>query len=462
MEIPYFRIISKSLLSRIRAWLKEVEDNPSLLDDENTVLPADFEAVTAIHEMFMKSCLMGMDASAGKKQGNNFADTDFPIETLPFEDAVQFLNTQIPLGKKSYYALDDKLRLRAFTVGRLNDGDAINRVKGILIKGLEQGGSITDFYKMTDAEILDGMGFGKGNMSYWETVYRTNTSTIQNAGRAMGFEAVPPVALELVGIRDDRQTEICRNLTDEPFIRKYDDPVWQYLWPPFHFNCRTTIRGIYDASELDQYGGPEMAYRKGEFAAPDKGFGGYPLDKESYWRLTPQMLDRAKEYGIDGEIVTAAVRLGMQNYATELVKGYKEIYAAPSGGGYVKKALNATHNDREIDLAKKAADDGHVIYLLPVNQGKYIKNPDAIIDGQVGELKHAGKPTASAVNDLIRTAHDQRASIVIMDVSDQLSWPVIEKESKARMGSVIKTIFVHWQGAFHEIKKITLSESLIQ
>jgi hypothetical protein len=28
--------------------------------------------------------------------------------------------------------LDGKLRLRAFTVGRLNDHDAVNRVKGIV------------------------------------------------------------------------------------------------------------------------------------------------------------------------------------------------------------------------------------------------------------------------------------------------------------------------------------------
>jgi hypothetical protein len=168
---------------------------------------------------------------------------------------------------------------------------------------------------MTDDEILDGAGFGRGNMNYWETVYRTNEDAIHNAGRAMGFEADHPVALELVGVNDARQTEICRTLTSPPFIRPYGDPVWKNLWPPFHFSCRTYVRGIYDGAELEEMGGADKVYQQGTYAAPQEGFGAYPLDKESYWRLTPEMVERAKEYGIDGEIAAAAVKLGIKNYA---------------------------------------------------------------------------------------------------------------------------------------------------
>jgi hypothetical protein len=351
MEAPYRRRIISSYLTRLRAWLEALKDNPALLDDETAALPEDYAALGSIHELLMRSCLMGMDAAVAgkKKRGANFADPlllpDAPIETLPFEEAIQFLQTQIPLTKNDYYALDDKLRLRAFTVGRLNDCDAINNVKGIIKRGLEEGGTIADFYRMTNEEILNGAGFGKGNMSYWQTVYRTNIDTVHNAGRAMGFEANPPVALELVGISDDRQTEICRTLTNPAFIRPYGDPVWQNLWPPFHFSCRTYVRGIYDPAELDEYGGPERAYSQGNYAAPAKGFGAYPLDKESYWRLTPEMIRRAKGYGIDGEIAAAAIQLGIPQYAIELVKDYTTVYPAGGGtlpgGGYVKQSALA-------------------------------------------------------------------------------------------------------------------------
>ena len=457
MEAPYRRRIGQSLLQRIRAWVKTAEENSALLGDPHAILPIDYQAMEAIHEFLLRSCLMGMEAAERMKRKNNFADPlllpDVPIGILPYEEALSFLQTKIPLTKEAYYELDDKLRFRAFTVGRLNDGDAVNRVKGIIRTNLEQGGSIADFYKMTDEEILNGLGFGKGNMSYWETVYRTNEASVHNAGRAMDFELDPPVALELVGITDDRQTDICYRLTNPPFIRPYDDPVWKTLWPPFHFNCRTMIWGIYDAAELDEYGGAENVYSRDPHVTPQKGWGDYPLDKESYWRLTPEMKDRAEKYRIDGEIAVAANKLGMKNYAVELIQGYEEIYSETASGGFVKKALNAAHSEKEITLAKKAADDGHQIYLLPVNHSYKIKNPDAIIDNHVGELKQVEKPTASAVNNSIRKAYDQGVSTVILEAPSQLPWDIIEKEVRDRMGSKIKSVFVFWNGIFHPIKK---------
>jgi hypothetical protein len=315
MEAPYRRRITRSLLARIRAWLESFGGDPARLDGEAAVLPADYGALEAIHRMFTRSLLMGIEAAVMGRRGGEFADPllvpDMPVDVLPFEEALEFLQTQIPLTRESYYALDDRLRFRAFTVGRLTDCDAVNRVKGILRRNLESGGTVADFYRVTDEEILNGAGFGKGNMSYWETVYRTNEDALHNAGRALGFEAEPPLALELLGVNDARQTETCRTLTDPPFIRPYGDPVWKKLWPPFHFSCRTYVRGIYDGAELEAMGGAEAAYKQGKYAEPEEGFGAYPLDRESYWRLTPEMAERAKAYGIEGEIAAAAERLGL-------------------------------------------------------------------------------------------------------------------------------------------------------
>jgi hypothetical protein len=475
MEAPYRRRIIHSYLARIRAWLKELDGDPALLDDETAALPEDYASLENIHELFMRSCLMGMDTAGAekKKRGKDFADPlllpDAPIGVLPFEEAVSFLGTQIPLDKKAYYDLDDRLRLRAFTVGRLNDCDAINNVKGVLRKGLEEGGTIADFYRMTDAEILNGAGFGKGNMSYWETVYRTNIDAVHNAGRAMGFEASPPIALELVGINDSRQSEICQALTNPPFIRPYGDPVWQNLWPPFHFSCRTYVRGIYDPAELDEYGGPEQAYAMGNYAAPAKGFGRYPLDKESYWRLTPDMVERAKGYGIDGEIAAAASKLGMPQYAMELVKNYKTVYPEGGGllsnGGYVKQSelakpgINNSFEKGhwietdELGLAKKAADDGHEIFFLPKSKAQGIKSPDIIIDGQVADIKHVFTETPRAVNEAVKSAKKQGATFVLMQAPDGLTWETIEDEVKDRMGSQIKNALVSWRGVLKTLKK---------
>jgi hypothetical protein len=457
MEAPYRRRIAGSVLARIRAWLKEAENNPAMLDGEGAGLPADYAALKAIHVMFTRAFLMGVEAAAaGKKKGGDFADTpplpDAPVEALPFEEAAAFLRTQIPLTKEAYYALDDRLRFRAFTVGRLADADAVNRVKGILRRNLESGGTIADFYRMTDDEILDGAGFGRGNMSYWETVFRTNQDALHNAGRAMGFEAEPPIALELLGVNDERQTETCRALTRPPFIRPWGDPVWKKLWPPFHFSCRTYVRGIYDRAELEEYGGAEAAYKQGTYAEPEKGFGAYPLDRESYWRLTPGMIGRAKEYGIEGEIVTAALNLGMKNYALELVKDYKTIHAPPSGGGYVKQALNSIHGEKEIGLAKRAADDGHQIYLLPESKNR--KNPDIILDNEIGDIKQPVSDKPGRIDEDIRDTGHKGATVALMEIRDEVPRQVIESTIKKRMRhSMVNRAIVYWRGSFFEVEK---------
>jgi hypothetical protein len=275
-------------------------------------------------------------------------------------------------------------------------------------------------------------------------VYRTNTSTIQNAGRAMCFGEAPPIALELVGVQDARQTDICRSLTESPFIRKYDDPIWKDLWPPFHFNCRTTVRGIYDPKELDEYGGPEMAYRRGDFAAPEKGFGGYPPDKESYWRLTPEMVDRARQYGIDGEIAKAAIRLGMPQYAFDLLGGSKILYPETAKGGIVMKAGKADPGTKlrispkgdiletdELGLAKKAADEGHRIYFMP--ESNSAKSPEIIIDDQVGDIKHVFTVSRGSIIDAINRARKkQKATAVLMEVPDNFTKAEIDAQVKER------------------------------
>lgn len=142
---------------------------------------------------------------------------------------------------------------------------------------------------------------GAGGGWYWENVYRTNVQTAYNAGRALAFDAVKPVALELVGVGDARQTEVCRRLTQPPVRRLYTDAFWKTHWPPFHFGCRTTVRAIYDPAELEDE--PLTDVPAGE--EPAGGFGANPLSSGNWWRELKTMAARAKKYGVQGEIEKA-------------------------------------------------------------------------------------------------------------------------------------------------------------
>ena len=450
IEAQYQKQISTSYVKRIHAWLDELKENLDILTNSE-ILPADYKAIGNTHDMLIRDTLLGIDSAvAGAGRGMKaFSDT-IPIETLPFEEAVAFLKTQVPLSKDAYYALDDKIRFRAFTVGRLNDGDAINKVKGIITRGLNEGATLSDYYTWTDDEILNNIGFGKGDMAYWETVYRTNEQSVHNAGRAMGFQEVQPIAIELVGVNDLRQSETCRALTSPPFIRPYNDPIWKTLWPPFHFSCRTFPHGIYDSRELDEYGGPERAYRQGNYAAPEKGFGAYPLDKESWWRMTPDMWERAKEYGITGEIILAAQKLDMMNYAEELSGGVKETRVFP-GGGYVKTASKAAPSEIEKDIAQRAAEGGHELFFLPESTIDGLKNPDILIDNEIGDIKRISTPTRNAVDNALKRAREQNVHTALLRVPDEMAKDEIIKTARNRMGTKIKRVIVEWRGGIFEI-----------
>jgi len=264
--------------------------------------------MTETAEVFTKALLLGMEP-----ERNNFAD-DAPVEILPFEEALAYMRKRVPVDKETYYALNDKMRYRAFTVGRLADADAVKRVQGMLAGALEDGSGLQKFLQMTEGELADAAGMGRGAGWYYETVYRTNLKTSYGVGQAILFKETPPIALELIGIDDARQTEMCHALTVPPFRRPYNDPIWQTLWAPsgLHYNCRTIARAIYDESEIEEAGGASQFYTADmpDFK-PAPGFGVYPLsgNNDSWWDLTESMRERAKEYGLEGEFAEAKDKL---------------------------------------------------------------------------------------------------------------------------------------------------------
>ena len=156
------------------------EKSPGILSTLK-VLPADIKAVNATASLFIKSLLLGIDHSLQKKQNSaKFDDAiDFEdIEELPFEEALEYMQKRLPMSAEEYYKLSDKARFRAFTVARLTDGDLLKKAKKLLEKSIAEGGTLTEFLKKTDTELLGELGLaGKVGGWYWENVYRTNVQT---------------------------------------------------------------------------------------------------------------------------------------------------------------------------------------------------------------------------------------------------------------------------------------------
>ncbi|MBQ3837071.1 MAG: minor capsid protein [Treponema sp.] len=247
-------------------------------------------------KLFTRSLMMGLDSAVRKPE---FAEpTAEDIENMLYHEAVEFLKKRDVIKKVDYDKLSDKMKFRAFTASRINDGKLLERLNAEMLANVNGGKGLKDFLSLTKTDILDKIGMGPNQGWYWETVYRTNVQTAYNVGRAMGFEVDKPLALQFVGIDDARQTDVCHSLSG--IVRPYGDPFWQSHFPPLHFNCRSTIRAIYDEAEL-----PEEWSVLDEAESPAKGFGSYPLDSDNWWKELDSQVRQAKALGVQGEIEAA-------------------------------------------------------------------------------------------------------------------------------------------------------------
>ena len=245
----------------------------------------------------------------------------------------------------------------------------------------------------------------------------------------MQYQNNPPAAWELLVIEDGRTSDTCKgivSLIGNGKALASSHSFWStYGFPPYHFNCRTTFRAVYDyekghGTEIANVSMPKI---KRKFR-PQAGFGGNPIEKESFWRLTETMIARADKYGITGDIVKQARDMDMQSYFPELLQNYNVVHKGKEGG-YVQIAKTnkenknkVEHNDNEIASAKRLADLGHKVYLLP--RSDFASSPDMLIDNEIGEMKHIETIKRGTIREHIRKGGEkQRARTLYIQIQSQ-------------------------------------------
>lgn len=395
--------------------------------------------------------LLGMNHAAKKI---NAADEDDVI----FDRSIDFLKGQIPITQKEWEDLhiDPKVRLRAFCVANQTKADYVYLIRQQLIDAVEKGKGISeswsDLKNLIDTDNIDPIRPG-----YWETVYRTNMNTAYTAGKLMEFEETKPVAIQLFFINDDRQSHICHELFQETngLALPVDHPFWdKYGYPPYHFNCRTTFRGIYSsqvAKDVIVEDPPMKRFRKFK---PEEGFGGNPLDKESWWRLTENMAINAARCDMFNDVEKMAKANGLHNFAIGLVDG--SDYRNLTGTKYkAEKAKKADPKQKEIAMAKILTEKGHSVYFLPENKSvKGIKNPDAILDGKLAEFKQVDSEKLDRVKDRILDCEKQKANLVFIKIPETMDLIEAAKVAKKIKGLLfVKEIWILHGEEIERIKK---------
>ncbi|MCR4954263.1 MAG: hypothetical protein K6A43_09335, partial [Treponema sp.] len=145
---------------------------------------------------------------------------------------------------------------------------------------------------------------------------RTNTQSAYIAGKLQQYENSNVAAYQLMVIEDGRTSRICRHLLTASgygMIISVDHPFWKkYGFPPYHFQCRTSIRAIWP-SQVGKLGNmvenPTMKSLS-KFKVQE-GFGGNPLDRGSWWEMTDNMKRLAEKFEVMEKIEAAKVALGV-------------------------------------------------------------------------------------------------------------------------------------------------------
>jgi SPP1 gp7 family putative phage head morphogenesis protein len=367
-------------------------------------------------------------------------DESVSMHTLPFDDAVSFLKSRISFQKKEWKDFEPKLRFRAFTMAKLAQCDFIEAARGRLITAMEKGEGFAESWKDIKAIAEeDGSNIEPG---YWENVFRTNTQTCYNAGRLLEFRKNPPDSIALIVLDDERTSPICKPLIG--LVLPYSHSFWKSYWPPFHFQCRTTVRGI-DKSEIGRIvhieNVPMKKLRK--MFKPQEGFGSNPLEEGTFWKMPDNMAQRAYHYGVDQDIVEFGKKLGLDDVfkVQNIIKTHKYSFVktGKKTGYYIAEERQPRSSnemkiiEKEKAMAALLSEKNHEVYLIP-DRRPGVKNVDTVIDGRFADLKQIeGK--LKRVGERFRESRKQ-GNTVFIKIDQAFSVKSVRDEIKGEIKSM--------------------------
>lgn len=420
LEEDTYPVIERCINAVLSAFIDRLQKEPELLDADDLFSryrpDPDEGLCRATYELLMKAWLLGM-VHASRKRPADFADIDYSFLDggMTFDEAIAWAKGRVTLAPAQFSKLSAQMKVHAFTVGRLTQLDMVEKAKGLYLKQLESSeASMQQFVSDIRADV-DAVGLP----GYYEMVYRTNIQKDYNAGRALEFQSDQPVALEFIGIEDSRQTDICKMRTGT--ILPYTDPWWDDNWPPLHYNCRSTVRGI-SAEEAEVSGLlPELNRMKStskawmaNAATAQKGFGKNPAKDNQFWKTSPSQQARIVNALIQEEINGVVGQTVAKDFDRD-IPGYAHVRTSKGGVRYPVEMERDSEFVGNLDMAKTLADkEGYYVelrknQLLPGN-----RQWDAWLNGMEKiEFKDLVSDKAGTLGMELRTAMEQASSLCV-------------------------------------------------
>ncbi|MEI7409275.1 phage minor head protein [Pectobacterium aroidearum] len=260
------------------------------------------------------------------------------------EEAIRYFESKGYVIGFNWHDVEARAHSTAFTVAGILKQDVLEDIRGGLNTALKNGETLEQFRRRL-TPVLEQKGWlGKGLKAdedgvlegkkltprRLKTIFETNMQAAYSAGRyeeQLANAEFRPY-WERIGVMDSHIRPSHAAL--HGYIARYDDPVWQFMYPPDGYGCRCRIRARTQADvdrlkatvqhseivEVEQAWGPDDSRTvqaikwNGQLYTPDAGFGHNP--GQGYLAsLGQRLLERSAV--ADPQLAALAVRQTMVN-----------------------------------------------------------------------------------------------------------------------------------------------------
>ncbi len=285
---------------------------------------------------------------------------------MRYKAAIEFAENRVTLSPADFAKISDELKAKAWTVSRLTQLDAVERVKQYYIKSLKTEINEKAFVEAV-LDDIDVVTSSKGlSRPYLSVVYRTNTMSDFNAGKLYEWSQDPPMALEFLGIDDERQTSICSVRSGT--IKSYTNPWWDTNTPPLHFWCRSTLRAIYHDEYYEVTEDNSAAFdqlkKQPDIEPLSNGFGHKPFVADNhFWKHTPKQQMRVAKYLIQDELNGVVGKTLCRDFKKN-IPGIVNVKTTKGGVRYAEDIITDDEFQENLRAAKRLADEyGYFVEL---------------------------------------------------------------------------------------------------
>jgi SPP1 gp7 family putative phage head morphogenesis protein len=160
----------------------------------------------------------------------------------------------------NWYDMWKDAHAKAFTVAKVTKVEVMRDIRAMVQKALDEGMTWQQFKKELTPQLQKRGWWGKkehidketgevteymaGSPRRLRTIFETNHATAYVAGRYKGqMDAAEDLPyLQYIAMTDGKTTDSCRDLHGRIF--RADDPIWDYMYPPNHWGCRSRVRSL--------------------------------------------------------------------------------------------------------------------------------------------------------------------------------------------------------------------------